>query len=124
MKRFSEVIRLPEFDRDLKKLKKKYPTIENDLQIVINTALYAYHKQNIDNKGILPISELGLTSINIFKVKKFACRSMKGKGNRTGIRVIYAYIEEDDQLELIEIYIKTKKSVEDRARINKYYGDK
>jgi len=31
---------------------------------------------------------------------KFACRSLKGKGVQSGIRVIYAYFEEKDKIEL------------------------
>jgi mRNA-degrading endonuclease RelE of RelBE toxin-antitoxin system len=123
-KKFSDVKRQPEFERDLKKLKKKYPTIERDLETAINTAIYAYHKQNIDIHGIFPISGLGFKGIIIYKLKEFACRSMKGKGSRTGIRVVYAYLEEEDRLELIEIYMKARKPTEDRKRINRHYFDR
>jgi hypothetical protein len=36
--------------------------------------------------------------------KKLACRSLKGKGVASGIRVIYAYFEQEDVIELVEIY--------------------
>jgi len=57
----------------------------------------------------------------IYKAKKFACRSVRRKGVQSGIRVIYAYFEEEDKIELIEIYYKGDKESEDRERILKYY---
>jgi hypothetical protein len=43
-------------------------------------------------------------------------------GVQSGIRVIYAYFEEKDKIELIEIYYKGDKENEDRERILKYYA--
>ncbi len=120
-KRFREVKRLSEFDRDLKKLSRKYRTLEGDLNTFISTQLYLYHKLKKDNRGTFPIDDLGFSEINIFKAKKFACRSLKGKGVKSGIRIIYTYLEEKDRIELIEIYSKTNKEAEDRNRINSYY---
>ena len=120
-KRFREVKRLSEFNRDLKKLSRKYRTLEGDLNTFISTQLYLYHKLKKDNRGIFPIDDLGFSEINIFKAKKFAYRSLKGKGVKSGIRIIYTYLEEKDRIELIEIYSKTNKEAEDRNRINSYY---
>lgn len=78
----------------------------------------------IDNKGVFEISGLQIKSPKIYKAKKFACRSLKGKGVQSGIRVIYAYFEEEDKIELIEIYYKGDKENEDRERIRRYYGSK
>jgi len=77
----------------------------------------------IDNKGIFQISGLRVENPKIFKSKKFACRSLKGKGVQSGIRVIYAYFNEEDRIELIELYYKGDKEIEDRERILKYYKD-
>lgn len=38
----------------------------------------------------------------IYKAKKFACRSLKGKGVQSGVRVIYVYFEEVDNIEHIK----------------------
>jgi hypothetical protein len=118
---FSEIIRLPEFEKDFKKLLKKFRTLEEDLEIFIKTELNLYHKLGIDNKGILQIPGLGMENPKTYKAKKFACRSLKGKGVQSGIRVIYAYYEKEDKVELIEIYYKGDKENEDRERILKYY---
>lgn len=40
------------------------------------------------------------------KVKKFACKSLKGKGGHSGIRFTYAYFPFEDKIEFIEIYYK------------------
>jgi len=121
VKIFNEISRLPEFDRDLKKLLKKFKTLEEDLRIFIEKQLNLYHKLGIDNKGIFPIAGLGIEYPRIYKAKKFACRSLKGKGVQSGIRVIYAYFENQDKIELIEIYYKGDKEEEDRERIVRHY---
>jgi len=121
---FDEVRRLPEFEKDFKKLSKKFRTLEGDLQTFIQKQLNLYHKLHIDNKGIFPISDLGIIYPKIFKAKKFACRSLKGKGVTSGIRVIYAYFAQEDVIELIEIYYKGEKENDDRNRILKNYRDR
>jgi len=121
MKIFSKILRNPEFEKDMKKLCKRFKTLEDDLRIFIEKELNLYHKLRIDNKGIFPIPNLQIECPQVYKAKKFACRSLKGKGVHSGIRVIYAYFEEDDKIELIEIYYKGNKENEDRSRILKYY---
>jgi hypothetical protein len=121
VKRFHEISRFPEFERDIKKLIKRFKTLEDDLKAFIKTELNLYHKLKVDNKGIFPIPGLKFETPQIYKAKKFACRSLKGKGVQSGIRIIYAYFEEKDKIELIEIYYKGDKENEDRERILKYY---
>jgi len=118
---FADISHLPEFEKDLKKLIKRFKTLEDDLRIFIKTALNSFHKLKIDNRGILHITDLGIQSPKIYKVKKFASRSLKGKGAHSGIRVIYAYFENVNKIEFIEIYYKGDKENEDRERILKYY---
>lgn len=121
MKIFDEIARLPGFDKDFKKLSKRFKTLYEDFEIFINTQLNLYHKQKIDNKGVVPISGIGITGPKIFKAKKFACRSLKGRGVDSGIRVIYAYWEDKDKIEFIEIYFKGDKENEDRDRKLEHY---
>ncbi len=121
MRIFRKVSRLPEFEKDLKKLLKRFKTLEDDLKTLIEKELYLYHKLKIDNKGVFQITNLKIESPKIYKAKKFACRSLKGKGVQSGIRVIYAYFEEKDKIELIEIYYKGNKESENRERIVEYY---
>ncbi|MEK6657646.1 MAG: hypothetical protein AABY58_09415 [Nitrospirota bacterium] len=117
---FKKITHVPEFEKDMKRLK-RFSSLEEDLQMFIKVALNAFHKQNIDSKAIFHISDLGIHSPKIYKARKFACKSLKGKGAQSGIRVIYAYHEEDDWIEFIEIYYKGDKENEDRERILKKY---
>lgn len=121
MKIFNEITYLPEFNKDLRKLK-RFITLKDDLKIFIATGLKLYHKLKKDNKGIFPITGLGIKKPKIYKVKKFACKSLKGKGVQSGIRVIYAHFDDIDKIEFIEIYYKGDKNNEDENRILKYYG--
>jgi len=118
---FSNIDHLPEFDKDLKKLLKRFKTLEDDLETFIKTELNLYHKLNIDNNGIFEIPGLGIENPRIYKAKKFACKSLKGKGVKSGIRIIYAYYDAIDSIELVEMYYKGDKDNEDRVRIKEKY---
>jgi len=69
---FSEVRRLPEFERDLERLLKKFRTLEEDLQVFIEKQLNLLHKLGQDNQGCVRISDLGITYPHIYKARKFA----------------------------------------------------
>lgn len=118
---FNKISQLPEFEKDCKKLLKKFSTLEDDLKIFVKNQLNLYHKLCKDNRGIFLITGLSIEYPELYKAKKFACKSLKGKGVHSGIRVIYAYFEDQDQIELIEIYYKGNKKTEDRNRILKHY---
>lgn len=122
VKIFNKISSVSEFDKDIRKLKKRFKTIEDDMSIFIKNELNLYHKLKIDNRGIFQISGFKFAKPKIYKAKKFACRSLKGKGVQSGIRVIYSYFEEEDKIELLEIFYKGDKENEDRERILKYYG--
>lgn len=120
-KMFKKISHVTEFEKDLKKLLKRFSSLEDDLQTFIKVALNVFHKQNIDNRAIFHISDLGIQSPKIYKARKFACKALKGKGAQSGVRIIYAYHEKDDWIEFIEIYYKGDKESEDRERIMKHY---
>ena len=119
--KFKHIEQLDKFKKDLKKLLKRFPSLEEDLDSLVKAQLIAYHKLNIDNHGIFPIENLSIQNPKIFKVKKFACKSLKGKGVHSGIRVTYAYFSVEDRIEFIEIYYKGDQENEDRERIKNYY---
>lgn len=122
--KFKQIDRKEGFKKDFKSLLKKFHSLEEDLHSFINAQLIAYHKHNIDNHGIVPIEGLSIEYPKIFKVRKFACKSLKGKGVQSGIRITYAYFSEDNRIEFIEIYYKGDQANEDRARIKDYYRTK
>lgn len=104
---------LPEFKRDLKRLLKKYRTLHEDLDIVKKVL-----EMQPDERPPFSyrIENLGLSSC-IIKVKKLACKALKGRGVNSGLRLIYAHFPEDRRITLIELYHKADKEMEDRERI-------
>ena len=120
MGEFEEISHLPEFERDTRGLLKRFKTISDDLEIFIEKQLFLYHKLKIDNKGIFQITGLPVGNPKVYKATKFACKSLKGRGVQSGIRVIYAYDGERDKIVLIEIYFKGDKANEDKKRILEY----
>ena len=111
------VVRRPEFEKDLKKLTKRYRTLPEDLTTMVETSLPLLHILKMDNGGIEEISDVSLTRCRAFKVRRFACKAFKGKGSRSGIRVTYLWYEDEMRAELVEIYYKGDKENEDRTRL-------
>lgn len=118
---FKNIDRLPEFEKDLKKLK-RFRSLDEDLKIFIKAQLKVFHKLNINTGGIFQLTGLPFDKPKIYKAKKFACKALKGRGVQSGIRVIYAYFEQEDRIEFVEIYFKGDKPNEDRQRILDIYG--
>ena len=104
---------LNEFKRDLKKLLKKYRSLNDDLVIVRKVL-------NVEPGERAPFSfiidGLGIETC-VIKVKKMTCKSLKGRGVNTGLRLIYALFEEEQRIVLVELYHKNNKENEDRVRI-------
>lgn len=119
---FKRVVRREEFDRDLKKLLRRFRSLEEDLVTLVRTQLNIYHKLHVDNGGIFRLTGLPFETPKVYKVKKFACKALKGRGAKSGMRVIYAYSEEADTVELVEIYFKADQENEDRQRLLKLYS--
>lgn len=117
MKKFTEIKKLPEFEKEFKKLLKKFQSLAEDLDVFIDKQLVLTHKLGVDNGGVVRIAGLGIDEPKVYKAKKFACKSLKGKGAQSGIRIIYSYSSTRDTIEFIEIYYKGDKENEDRSRI-------
>jgi mRNA-degrading endonuclease RelE of RelBE toxin-antitoxin system len=104
---------LDEYKKDLKRLLKKYRTLNSDLEDV--------RKDLEDEPGEQPpfsfqINGLGIKTC-IIKIKKIASDSFKGRGRNSGFRLIYAYFQEIAKIVFVELYHKNDKENEDRERI-------
>lgn len=110
----------PEFKRDFKRLVKKFRTLEGDFALAKKAAIELYHVLGINNNAVFPIPGFSRGQVQIFKLKKFACRSLFGKGIRSGLRIIYAFDSSAYKVDFIEIYYKGEKENEDSARIKAY----
>lgn len=104
-----------------KRLLKKFPSLDEDLEVAKQYYIKLFHYQKIDKHGIFKIGSVGNNDdIQLFKIKKFACKALKGRGSKSGIRVIYAFYCQNCKVDFIEIYFKGEKKNEDRKRIQAY----
>jgi mRNA-degrading endonuclease YafQ of YafQ-DinJ toxin-antitoxin module len=104
---------LLEFKKDFKTLLKKYRTLNDDFEVVKKVLEVAPDERppfsfRIDNLGL---------ETCVIKVKKIACKALKGQGVNSGLRLIYAYFEEEKKITFIELYHKNDKANEDKQRI-------
>jgi len=104
---------LAAFKKDLKNLLKKYRTLNEDINVAKKVLEVAPDERppfsfQIDNLGI---------ETCIIKVKKIACKALKGRGVNSGLRLIYAYFADEQRITLIELYHKNDKENEDKKRI-------
>lgn len=104
---------LAEFKKDLKTLTKKYRTLNDDLGVVKRVLEVSPDERPPFS---FRIDDLGLKTC-IVKVKKIACKSMKGRGVNSGLRLIYAHFPEENKIVFIELYHKNTKEIEDKERI-------
>lgn len=104
---------LTEFRKDLKGLLKKYRTLNDDMEIV-RQVLEVFPDERPPFS--FRIDNLGLETC-IIKVKKIACKALKGRGVNSGLRLIYAHFEKEKIITFIELYHKNDKENEDRQRI-------
>lgn len=121
-KQSSNFGRLPEFEKELSKLSKKYRSLEADLERLEKVLLL-----NPTGVGANFVLLHNAKHIKIVKTR-LACASLKDRS----IRVIYAYHTSPDGREndresqtsatflYIEIYFKGQKQNEDRDRIEGY----
>lgn len=109
--KFSE---LPQFSKEMKRLAKKYPSIEKDM---------------VDFRRVVETVPLGTgkhftvlickDEIKIVKARLF-CRYLKG----AVLRIIYAYCASSETIEFLELYPKNEKPCEDELRIKEYLKGK
>jgi len=110
-----------EFTRDFKRLLKKFPSLVKDLKVNKQYRIELFHCEEIDSRSIFEIQGAGNTEeLRFYKVKKFQCKSLKGRGAKSGIRVIYAYFPIKQKIVFLEIYFKAKQENEDRQRIENF----
>ena len=108
------------FKRSFKKLSKKFRTLPDDLEVAKKNAIELLHLHDIDNQSIILIPGYDHKKFQIYKLRKFACRALKGKGVMSGIRVIYAHDRDSQMVTFIEIYFKSNQANEDKSKIEDF----
>ncbi|MGL4630793.1 MAG: hypothetical protein ACRCVT_06250 [Leadbetterella sp.] len=97
----------------MKNLLKKYRTLNDDLEVVKRVLEVTPEDRppfsfRIDNLAL---------ETCIIKVKKIACKSLKGRGVNSGLRLIYAHFPDQQKITFIELYHKNDKEDIDKTRI-------
>lgn len=101
---------LPEFEKEYKKLAKRYHSLKFDLE-TFESVLLMYPTGQGQNFTILH------SEGNVSVVKaRLACRTLRDRS----LRVIYAHKKDTIEFIYIEIYAKNDKENEDRKRIKLY----
>ena len=109
----------PEFRTDFHKLCKKHIHLEEDFDR-LKKALEINPLNGA--RGTVRINDLGSNvMIPVYKVKHFRSQDYKGHGSKSGFRIIYTYIAEEQKIIFIEFYHKSKKLNHDVKRIQKYF---
>jgi len=101
---------LAEFEKEFKRLFKKYGTLDDDLEkfkkILITTPT------GIGKNFVTVYSS---QTVKIVKAR-MACRALRDRS----LRIIYSYFEQERRIDFIEIYFKGEKENEDLERIKEY----
>lgn len=114
---FRKITHLSEFKKDMKTLSKRFRSIEEDIHNLVTTRIMPFHKLGADNSGIFRLAQLGFQAPPVFKAKKIACQALKELGSKSGLRVIYTYIPEKDEVMFLEVYHKSDQISENRERM-------
>lgn len=117
MIRYDEI---DEFKRDLKKLSKRFRSLSEDLCTIKRAVISLRHQLDIDNLSTFEITGCHFNKGGIWKIRKFACKSLKGKGVKSGMRAIYCWQPQDNLVTWLEIYYKGDKPNEDQDRIKRF----
>jgi len=120
MNRIIQYVETSWFKKDLKKLIKRFRTLKDDLKVLQKNQIELLHLFEIDNGGTFELKGYKNPNYTIYKIKKIACKSLKGKGMKSGLRLIYAFNQNSFQISLLEIYYKGDKENEDYNRIKKF----
>lgn len=107
MSRFS---RLPVFEKEFKRLSKKYRTLKDDLE-KFKKVLESFPTGTGRNFTIVHSGK----NIKVVKAR-MACQALRDRS----LRAIYAYFEQEQKIEFIEVYYKGNKENEDRGRMTEY----
>jgi len=106
----SHFSRLLVFEKEFKRLSKKYRTLEDDLE-KFEKVLVNFPTGSGKNFAVVHSGK----EVKIVKAR-LACRALRNRS----LRIIFAHIKQEQKIEFIEVYYKGNKENEDRDRINEY----
>jgi mRNA-degrading endonuclease RelE of RelBE toxin-antitoxin system len=114
-----EYIYCDEFEKDLEKLAKRYRTIHKDFELFKIHTLDCHGSEEWKNLGIPKVTGGCGNYFNTYKVRNFRCISLKQKGCRSGIRIIFIHIPLNNKVYFVEMYCKNDSENNDSARLQR-----
>lgn len=106
---------LDEFKRDVKFLLKKYRSLNQDLTIVKKIlAVLPDERPPFSYR----INNLGIETC-VIKVKKIACKALKGKGVNSGLRLVYAHFKTDNEQASGQKNVNPESIIDDKSSESK-----
>ena len=110
-----------DFQRDFKHLKKRFRTLDEDFAVMKKAAIELLHVRKIDNGACIEIEGFSSNPRLSYKVVKFACKSLKNKGVRSGLRAIYVFDKTAGTVYFVEIYYHEKDGTDlNRERLRRF----
>ena len=108
---------LPEFDKDFKSLLKRFRTLESDFETFKKYTIKTFYEQNVPTTAFVSIEGFCGEKYTSCKVRKFACKSLPGRGSQSGIRIIFIWQDDIQLVTFVEMYFKGDKPEENRERL-------
>lgn len=109
--------RTSEFSRDLKHLLRRFRTLEEDLLTAQKNAIELLLEKGMDNNAVEKMPGFCSDTRQAYKLRKFACRALRGHGVMSGIRVTFFHYPSEGRVVYAEMYFKGDKENEDRERL-------
>lgn len=110
------IVEADPYERDLRKLAKRWSSLPEDISVL--------KKVLIVNPSERPPFSVRLANTKVafpvIKIKKIACRSLRGLGCATGLRLIYGLLKEEEQIVFLELYHKADQTQPNRERISEW----
>lgn len=110
---------LPEFEKDFKALLKRFQTLDSDFERFKKFSIEPHFEQNVETTSFVKIEGNCGEKYSSYKVRKFACRALMGKGSQSGIRIIFIWEPNSRKITFVEMYFKGDKALEDKERLKR-----
>ncbi len=111
---------LAEFEKDFKALQKCFRTLTEDFETFKKFSIETFYEINVPSTAFFSIEGFCRKKYKANKVRNFACKSLPGRSNKSGIRIIFVWHEETRTVIFVEIYFKGDKPEEDRNRLKTF----
>lgn len=108
---------IPEFEKDLKRLEKKFKHILSDLDVAIEV-IRAEPTNSLRCEQVEGLGE-SCNDVTAYVLKKFRSTDLRSTNE---LRLVYVYENPKNKIILVQLYFKGDIQIEEKARIRKYFA--